>query len=154
MARPAIAMDRLSRRPDGLLVYKLKTPYKDGTEYLLFSPEELLEKLAALVPIPRVHLIRSHGVLAPHSKIRSKVVPKREPEESTPEAHSSHAGRMSWAQLLKRVFKIDVETCAHCGGKTRIIAAILQPNAIREILGRLGLSTMAPSIAPDLPPIN
>ncbi len=53
VARAAIAMDRLSRRVDGLLVYKLKKRYKDGTQYLLFSPEELLEKLAALVPIPR-----------------------------------------------------------------------------------------------------
>jgi hypothetical protein len=32
-------------------VYKMKKPYNDGTEYLLFSHEELLEKLAALVPI-------------------------------------------------------------------------------------------------------
>lgn len=49
VTRPAIAMDRLAQQPDGLLIYKLKRPYQDGTEYLLFSPEELLEKLAALV---------------------------------------------------------------------------------------------------------
>lgn len=74
VARPAIAVDRLSKRSDGLLVYQLKKAYQDGTKYLLFSPEELLEKLAALVPIPRVHLTRFHGCLAPNAKIRAKVV--------------------------------------------------------------------------------
>ena len=152
VARPPVAIDRLHRRPDGLLVYKLKTPYKDGTEYLLFSPEELLEKLAALVPIPRVHLIRFHGCLAPHSKIRSQVVPKHDPEDSPSAGHSSHAGRMSWAQLLKRAFQIDIETCSHCGGKTKIIAAILQPNAIREILGHLGLPATPPVLSPARAP--
>ncbi|MBI2440409.1 MAG: transposase [Lentisphaerae bacterium] len=152
VARPAIAMDRLSRRHDGLLVYKLKKPYQDGTEYLLFSPEELLEKLAALVPLPRVHLIRFHGALAPHAKIRAKVIPKHDVKNSPSTGHSSHAGRMSWAQLLQRVFHIDVETCGRCGGKTKIIAAILQPDAIREILTHLGLPTKPPTISPARAP--
>ena len=97
VARPAIANERLFQRPDGLLVYKMKKPYNDGTEYLLFSPEELLEKLAALVPIPRVHLIRYHGCLAPHAKIRRKVVPAR--EISASEASKPFRKRMTWAQL-------------------------------------------------------
>ena len=32
-----------------------------------FSPVELLEQLAALGPLPRVHLVRYGGCLAPHS---------------------------------------------------------------------------------------
>ncbi len=74
VARPATAMDRLSKRPNGLLAYQLKKAYQDGAKYLLFSPEGFLEKLAALVPIPRVHLTRFHGCLAPNAKIRGKVV--------------------------------------------------------------------------------
>lgn len=159
VARPALAMDRLSERPDGLLVYRpdgllvyrLKKAYNDGTEYLLFSPGEFLEKLAALVPIPRVHLIRFHGCLAPHSKIRSKVVPKHDPDES-PEGRSSHAGRMSWARLLKRVFQIDVGTCARCGCKTKIVAAVLQTKAIEAILNHLHLPTSPPMISPARAP--
>lgn len=152
VARPAIAMDRLHQRPDGLLIYKLKKAYNDGTEYLLFSPEEFLEKLAALVPIPRVHLIRFHGCLAPHSKIRAKVVPKRDLEETPSISCSSHAGRMSWAQLLKRVFQIDIETCSRCGGKTKIVAAVLQTNAIEAILSHLHLPTSPPLILPARAP--
>ena len=41
---------------------------------------------------------------------------------------------MSWAQRLKRVFSIDVTTCAHCGGAVRIVASIEDPKAIRAIL--------------------
>ena len=47
--------------------FTLKTPWADGTTALLLSPQELLEKLSALVPPPRLHLIRYHGVLAPAS---------------------------------------------------------------------------------------
>jgi Putative transposase len=31
----------------------------------VFTPQELVEKLAALVPPPRFHLVRYHGVLGP-----------------------------------------------------------------------------------------
>ncbi|CEI51487.1 transposase InsA [Acinetobacter bereziniae] len=41
---------------------------------------------------------------------------------------------MSWAQRLKRVFSIDITTCAHCGGAVRIVASIEDPKAIRAIL--------------------
>ena len=41
---------------------------------------------------------------------------------------------MSWAQRLKRVFSIDITTCAHCGGAVRIVASIEEPTAIRAIL--------------------
>ena len=40
----------------------------------------------------------------------------------------------AWAQRLKRVFNIDVNTCIHCGGAVRIVACIEQPAAIRTIL--------------------
>jgi hypothetical protein len=39
------------------------------------SPLEFMQRLAALVPRPRLHLIRFHGVLAPHAKLRAAIVP-------------------------------------------------------------------------------
>ena len=45
---------------------------------------------------------------------------------------------MSWAQRLKRVFGIEVETCEVCGGKVRVIASIEDPAAIGKILRHLG----------------
>ena len=44
---------------------------------------------------------------------------------------------MSWAQLLKRVFAIDIETCPDCGGKLRVIACVEEPALIRKILGHV-----------------
>ena len=48
------------------LSFTLKTPWSDGTTHLVLSPLELIEKLAALVPQPRLNLVRYHGVLAPN----------------------------------------------------------------------------------------
>lgn len=50
-------------------------PLADGTEAVRFTPEELVERLAALVPPPRAHLVSYHGVLAGRSAWRSEVVP-------------------------------------------------------------------------------
>ena len=38
-----------------------KTPWRDGTTHLVMSPLEFLQRLAALVPRRRLHLIRFHG---------------------------------------------------------------------------------------------
>ncbi len=44
---------------------------------------------------------------------------------------------MTWAQRLKRVFNIDIETCSKCGGAVRVIAAIEDPVVIDKILTHL-----------------
>jgi hypothetical protein len=84
---------------------------------------------------PRVNLTRYHGVFAPNSPWRGAITPARrgkgaqrqasdEVEEDTPVARRS---AMTWAQRLKRVFRIDVETCPACGGAMKIIASIEDP---------------------------
>ena len=72
--RPAVAQDRLRQLADGRVVLTLKSPWADGTRQLLFEPLTLLEKLAALIPRPRVNLVVYHGVLAPHGGWRARVV--------------------------------------------------------------------------------
>jgi hypothetical protein len=122
------------------------------------EPLEFMERLAALVPRPRLHLIRFHGVLAPNAKLRSKIVPAP-PERATepPTDHAQGQGetpRLSWVRLLKRVF--DIEHCPNCGlpvlwqtgGSLKIIAAIEDPPVIVKILSHLGLPTRAPPRAP------
>jgi hypothetical protein len=51
---------------------------------------------------------------------------------------------MSWAQLLKRVFVIDLTTCPQCGGPLTFLTAIEDPTVIVKILAHLGLATRAP----------
>ena len=106
------------------------------------------------MPRPRLHLIRFHGVLAPNAKLRKAVVPV--PTATAP-AHAGECdhlpvgnakGRMRWAQLLKRVFDIDIERCPHCDGQLKLIAAIEEPAVIQRILTHLGLAAQPPPRAP------
>jgi hypothetical protein len=156
-------------------VLQLKSPYHDGTTHVVMSPLELMQRLAALVPRPRLHLIRFHGVLAPNAKLRAEIIPssgRQSPfsrggdlpsvpgvpstaiDSNAPAAEGetplpSPLARLSWAQLLKRVFEIDLEHCPHCGGgPLTIIAAIEHPPVIAKILAHLGLPARAPPRSP------
>jgi hypothetical protein len=86
------------------------------------SAQEFMQRLAALVPRPKLHPIRSHGVLAPHVKLRAAIVP--DAVQATSEPAQEHAlgksARMSWARLLKCVYDIDIERC-ECGDKLKIM---------------------------------
>ena len=59
--RPPVAQDRLRRTDDGQVRLELRHPWADGTTHLLFDPVELLERLAALTPQPRINLILYYG---------------------------------------------------------------------------------------------
>jgi len=54
-ARGAVSLARLAYDTNGDLVYTFTHPWSDGTTGIRLSPLELVEKLAALVPLPRVH---------------------------------------------------------------------------------------------------
>jgi hypothetical protein len=56
--------------------------------------------------------------------------------------------RYSWAELMKRVWMIDVLTCPECRGRRRLLAFILRPSAIERILSHLGLPTEPPKMHP------
>ena len=102
----------------GQVVLKLKTAWRDGTSHHVMTPMEFMQRLAALVPRPRLHLIRFHGVLAPNAKLRKAVVPVPPLAVVTPAQVGDDAcmpagsakGRMRWAQLLKRPIDIAMST--------------------------------------------
>lgn len=152
IARPAVSEQRLSLTSNGYVRYRLKTPYRDGTTHVIFEPLDFLAKLAALVPRPRVNLTRFHGVFAPHSKQRALVTPARrgtgrkvKATGDTPTAAEQHTA-MHWAQRLKRVFHIDIDTCPACGGAVKVIACIEDPAVIKTILAHLDRhATAAPA---------
>lgn len=54
----------------------------------------------------------------------------------------------TWAELMRRVFELDVLECPDCHGPLRILSAIHPPEATRAILEHLGLPSRAPPIAP------
>ena len=197
--RAAIAENRLSELPDGRVAYSLKKRWKDGTTHVVMTKQVLMERLCALVPRPRRHLVTYHGVFAPAAGIRRWVVPKVESEVALPaSASGASAGlvaaavrvvvgggalqpggaslqaelaesvrrslsartlgarrkrrtgprrRYPWAELLRRVFLIEVLVCPRCGGPRRLLAAIQDPESIRKVLGSLGLSAEVPELA-------
>jgi hypothetical protein len=206
-ARPPVATKRLSRLEDGRLLYRLRHRWRDGTTHVVFEPQELVEKLAALVPPPGFHLVRYHGILAPCASQRDRVVPgglvpatRNRPQRSTsfagrsdelpkadgrgfreevlggrrqafghdgvrgisdaaPQSQVSpsrdrptpRARRLTWSELLRRVFALDVLECPRCGGRMRILATIHPPDATQAILDCLDLPSRAPPVAPPLP---
>jgi hypothetical protein len=60
-ARGAVSLERLEADEGGDLLYTFTRPWSDGTTGIKLSPLELLEKLAAPVPLPRLHLVRYGG---------------------------------------------------------------------------------------------
>ncbi len=168
-ARPALSLDRLSELPDGRLAIRLKRPLADGRQELQLEPVELLRRLATLVPPPRAHVTRFHGVFGPASKLRAEIVPAPivsphehrglaptraappEPYDAAPLAEPSKTRRpdakIPWAELLQRVFREDVLACP-CGGRRRVLAFITERAVVKAILEHLGLPTTAPPIAP------
>ena len=163
---------------DGRLLYRFKRPWRDGTTHIILLPLELLEKLAALVPVPKGHLVRYSGILAPAAKWRALIVPTPEAEpasmihpccvETSAAATDSLAARSAgvpadpalmqssghrhgrnytWAELMKRVWALDVLKCPRCQNRMRILAAIHPPEATRKILECLGLPSRAPPLA-------
>ena len=112
-----------------------RVAFHDGTTHVVLDPLDFIARLAALVPRPRAHLTRYHGVFAPNFKHRDRIIPTS--AHSTPGDSPPPTAPLSWMQRLKRVFRIDIECCAKCGGRLRIIACIESPDVIDSILSHL-----------------
>ena len=87
IARPAVAVPRLSLSSTGKVVYTLKTPYRDGTPQVAFDPVDFIARLAALA--------RARSDQNPGSMERGRPVPlPRRPGPQPPMARVDHS---SWA---------------------------------------------------------
>ena len=156
IARPPLSNERLSLSREGKVILELRVPFRDGTTHFVFEPLVLIERLAALVPPPRMHQLTYHGVLAPGASWRGDIVPaptrarRRSCDAQGGRAQPCH--RHTWAELLERVFAVDALKCARCGSRRRWLAAITEPEAIHRILEHLGLESAAPSPTPPRSP--
>jgi len=164
--RPPLASERLLPGPDGLVRIALKKPFSDGTYAIDLDPLSLLCRLAAAVPPPRFHTVRYAGVLAGASKWRTLIVPRPAPApadqpgapERCPPSNQPDPGARPrsnyrpWAELLRRTFGIDIDTCPRCGARMRLIALITEPPEVARFLRHLGEPTEPPSRAPARDP--
>ena len=151
--------ERISLDGDGNILYELKSSY-DGATHVMFSPMGFIEKLASMIPPPYKHQVNYYGCLSSHSKLRPEIV-GCSAAESNGQDDSLQEGRYSdgvevesedglapryipWAELLKRTFGIDLTVCPCCGGNVRVIAAIMEADAISKILEHVGLGSDPP----------
>jgi hypothetical protein len=180
-ARPALALERLTRLPDGRFSYRMKYPLRGHTHRIL-EPMELMARLASVIPPPRYPLVRFSGVLAGGSAWRKLVVPaphaprccaKHEsavpPASNAPAANaagvpdtiavwhpSAECTRIDWASLLRHGFELDALACPKCGSRMRVLETIHDPAQIARLLAHLGVSTREriPSRAWDPVPVQ
>ena len=111
ITQPALSDERVQCNAAGQVELKLKTPWRDGTTHLVMSPLECIQRLAALVLRPRLHLIRFHSVLTPNAKLRALVVPQGPDED----AEASQPAQRFF--VIKRLLSGDVDPSANgrCG---------------------------------------
>jgi len=160
--RPPVTDERLRLGADGRVVLALRHAWADGTTHVVFEPTAFLERLAVLVPRPRVNLVLYHGVLAPRAAWRAEVVRRQTPvvpaDTSATEtpvhapAPSDHGSGSRWADLMRRAFGFDVLACPRCGGRLRLIALLDESAVTRRILRHLGLPTEVPAARPARAP--
>jgi len=179
-ARPPFALERLSviRGPAGRIAgvryvlprHKAATwvgpgrgrkstrPGANGVVEL--TPFEFLDRFADLVPPPRKHRHRYHGVFAPNHKLRRGDATTGghggdghgtegccDANHATLKPRSHDTSRIAWAKLMARVGEEFPLECPACGGDIRLIAFITEPGPIRKILTHLGEPLEPPPIA-------
>jgi len=148
---------------------KSTTPDEQGVVSL--SPNELLDRLADLVPPPRKHRHRYHGVFAPNHPLRPRVTAMaigntgKNAAATNGEPHTdevagqSDAGasgttrshdssRIAWAKLLAKIAEAFPIVCPACGGDIRLIAFITAPGPVRKILMHIGEPVEPPPVSP------
>ena len=157
--RPPVTGDRLAVAADGRVVLRLRHPWADGTTHVAFEPTAFLERLAVLVPRPRINLLLYHGVLAAHAAWRAEVVPQAPSGVASPGAASDAAAATSrglagrrWADLMRRAFEVDVLACPRCGGRLRLVALLEAGAVTAQMLRHLGLPPEVPAARPARAP--
>jgi hypothetical protein len=162
LLRPPFAAERLSLLPDGRVQYRFRRPRPDGSSHVLLDPLDFMARLASLVPPPRFHLVRYHGILGPHHAKRRKVVPQggkrrrrrrcEDPETSPELGDLAKRRRLDWATLLKRSMGLDGRCCPACGGRLDFDGCVEEPDEIRAWLRDHGEPEDPPSLSPARPP--
>jgi hypothetical protein len=97
------------------------------------------------------------GISKDHSKNLYESVPaqrgaqKKKGEGAAGGADADKVPRhvaMTWAQRLKRVFRIEISVCDHCGGPVKIIACIQDKLTMGKILVHLNEASAPAPLPP------
>jgi len=180
-ARPSFSKERLRKEGCALVCSCAKQhsePVGGKQSDLALTPMELIDRIAALVPPPRTHRQRHHGVPAPNSPLREQVTAMaqmlpaplqaqaHDPTSPEPGAATGAVGiggaakqpvtqppmhspaHYLWAALIARIYEVFPLICPICAGQMRIIAFITDGAEVRKILEHIGADSQAPRITP------
>ena len=176
-ARPPFALERLhlvGGRSDQIL-YILPKPDPAGRTALRLSALEFLDRLATILPPPRIHRHRYHGVFAPNAPLRPLVTERAHqdnalaaqqpapplPVSTSPTAPAPQAEGAKrhtpdttpfrpsrWAALLARIYEVFPLICPTCQAPLTFIAFLTDPESITQILAHIGEPTSPPLLHP------
>ena len=110
----------------------------DGPLWVEFSAPDRQAHGEVAVSLPGAD---DAGVLAPGSRLRALVVPGNRRRDRGAATKLIPRTRIPWADLLKRVFQIEILRCVRCGGRREVIGVVRDTLAARTILEHLGLDT-------------
>ena len=162
LLRPPFAHDAVQALPDGRVRVHFKAPWRSGAAHADMSADKFLARLCALVPPPGFHMTRYFGVFASRHHLRPRILPPSvvpasgqqlalglDDDDSRGAAAESSARprRIGWANLLARVFAVDVTICRKCGGRMHIRDVVTDPGDIARILH--GARAPPPASAPS-----
>jgi hypothetical protein len=131
-----------------------------------------LDRLANILPPPRIHRHRYHGVFSPNAPLRllvteqahhdnalaartpipdpptpTSLCPKAEtPAPQLPDIGPSQTSQ--WAALLARIYEVFPLICPSCQTPLTFIAFLTDPQAIGQILAHIGEPSSPPLLHP------
>ena len=125
---------------------------------------EFLDKLAVLIPPPRKHRHRYHGMLAPNAPLRQAVTayarlpmgvdavsadqaPVADEDLTETESKTPFYAASLWAMLIARIYEVFPLVCPQCGGELKIVAFLTEADPIQRILIYIGEPVTQPRIA-------
>jgi hypothetical protein len=156
LLRPPLSLERMRWEPGSdEVAYRRKTRDGQPGAVELLEPLDLLARVIAHVPQPRLHMVRYVGHYSNVS--RGRRLKARDPQLDTTSARDEpddltsaerRARRRAWAQLLRRVYEVNPLTCPKCGTEMTIVSVSLDPAVIKTILDHIRKKKDTGSSAP------
>ncbi|MFC1522035.1 transposase [Elusimicrobiota bacterium] len=166
--RPSISLKRLGYFPQRDMA-RYHVPRDNET--LEWNTVEFLERFSALIPPPRINLVRYSGALGPRSSLHrliSEAAKRRiscarlkdgwshsvdfKRAFSEAKAVARKAFSSAWAKCLSRILEASPIICPQCKLEMRPVAAILDTHELTRLLGYLDLPTEFPATKPARAP--
>jgi hypothetical protein len=55
-----------------------------------------------------------------------------------------------WAEMVRKVYEVDLRICPRCGGRTKVVAFLTEPAVVDRIIRHLGLTVVAEKPPPPM----